>query len=98
MNNEINVRTLCTGVETSQPITKERIHDICYTRLITRRVVLAVFMLETLKPSSRLLFNFIKNGHSLFVQAHERPKMQNNFFVYFFEQFFLKLFFKICNV
>ena len=49
---------------------------------------------KTLKPSSRLLFNFIKNGHSLFVQAHERPKMQNNFFVYFFEQFFLNYFLK----
>ena len=54
MNNEINVRTLCTGVKTSQPITKERIHDICQTRLITRRVVLAVFMLETLKLSKTL--------------------------------------------
>ena len=39
MNNEINVRTLCTGVKTSEPITKERSHDICQTRLITRRVV-----------------------------------------------------------
>ena len=47
MNNEINVRTLCTGVKTSEPITKERCHDICQTR----RVVLAVFMLETLKLS-----------------------------------------------
>ena len=36
MNNEINVRTLCTGVKTSQPITKERIHDICQTRLRPR--------------------------------------------------------------
>ena len=54
MNNEINVRTLCTGVKTSQPITKERIHDISQTRLITRRVVLAVFMLETLKLSKTL--------------------------------------------
>ena len=51
MNNEINVRTLCTGVKTSEPITKERCHDIFQTRLITRRVVLAVFMLETLKLS-----------------------------------------------
>ena len=24
MNNEINVRTLCTGVKTSEPITKDR--------------------------------------------------------------------------
>ena len=54
MNNEINVRTLCAGVKTSQPITKERSHDICQTRLITRRVVLAVFMLETLKLSKTL--------------------------------------------
>ena len=54
MNNEINVRTLCTGVKTSEPITKERYHDICQTRLITRRVVFAVFMLETLKLSKTL--------------------------------------------
>ena len=54
MNNEINVRTLCTGVKTSEPITKERCHDICQTRLITRRVVLAVFILETLKLSKTL--------------------------------------------
>ena len=54
MNNEINMRTLCTGVKTSQPITKELIHDICQTRLIPRRVVLAVFMLETLKLSKTL--------------------------------------------
>ena len=54
MNNEINVRTLCTGVKTSGPITKERSHDISQTRLITRRVVLAVFMLETLKLSNTL--------------------------------------------
>ena len=38
----------------SEPITKERSHDICQTRLITRRVVLAVFMLETLKLSKTL--------------------------------------------
>ena len=55
MNNEINVRTLCTGIKTSEPITKERSRDICQTRLITRRVVLAVFMLETLKLSKTLL-------------------------------------------
>ena len=54
MNNEINVRTLCTGIKTSEPITKERSHDICQTRLITRWVVLAVFMLETLKLSKTL--------------------------------------------
>ena len=54
MNNEINVRTLWTGVKTSEPITKERCLDICQTRLITRRVVLAVFMLETLKLSKTL--------------------------------------------
>ena len=54
MNNEINVRTLCTGIKTSEPITKERSHNICQTRLITRRVVLAVFMLETLKLSKTL--------------------------------------------
>ena len=51
MNNEINVRTLCTGIKTSEPITKELSHNICQTRLITRRLVLAVFMLETLKLS-----------------------------------------------
>ena len=54
MNNEINVRTLCTGIKTSEPITNERSRDICQTRLITRRVVLAVFMLETLKLSNTL--------------------------------------------
>ena len=54
MNNEINVRTLCTGIRTSEPITKERSHGICQTRLITRRVVLAVFMQETLKLSKTL--------------------------------------------
>ena len=54
MNNEINVRTLCTGIKTSEPITKERSHNICQTRLITRRLVLAVFMLETLKLSKTL--------------------------------------------
>ena len=54
MNNKINVRTLCTGIKTSEPITKERSRDICQTRLITRRVVLAVFMLETLKLSKTL--------------------------------------------
>ena len=54
MNNEINVRTPCTGVKTSEPIAKELSHDICQTRLITRRVVLAVFMLETLKLSKTL--------------------------------------------
>ena len=54
MNNEINVRTLCTGIKTSEPITKERSHDICQTRLITHRVVFAVFILETLKLSKTL--------------------------------------------
>ena len=54
MNNEINVRTLCMGIKTSEPITKDRSHDICQTRLITRRVVLVVFMLETLKLSTTL--------------------------------------------
>ena len=54
MNNEINVRTLCTGIKTSEPIKKERSHDICQTRLITHRVVLTVFMLETLKLSKTL--------------------------------------------
>ena len=54
MKNEINVRTLCMGVKTSEPITKERSHVICQTRLITLRVVLTVFMLETLKLSKTL--------------------------------------------
>ena len=31
LNNEINVRTLCTGVKTSEPMTRERSHDICQT-------------------------------------------------------------------
>ena len=54
MNNEINVRTLCTRIKTSEPITKERSHNNCQIRLITHRLVLAVFMLETLKLSKTL--------------------------------------------
>ena len=42
MNNEINVRTLCTGVWTSEPMTRERSHDFCQTRLLTRRVVFSI--------------------------------------------------------
>ena len=38
MNNEINVRTLCTGIKTSKPITKERSHDICQTRYFAQKV------------------------------------------------------------
>ena len=34
MNNEINVRTLCTGIKTSEPMTRERSHDIRHTRLL----------------------------------------------------------------
>ena len=52
--NEINVRRLCTGVKgtlsrvdmrssiPSEPITRERSHDICQTRLLTCRVVFSI--------------------------------------------------------
>ena len=39
MNNEINLRTLCTGVYDERAKTRKRSHDFCQTRPPTRRVV-----------------------------------------------------------
>ena len=63
MNNEINMRTLCTGVWTSEPMTRERSHDFCQTRLLTRRVVSSISVrVKDGKSLRNGMWNGVRNG------------------------------------
>ena len=76
----------------SEPMTRERSHNFCQTRLLTRRVVFSIVRAHERQACESIRFSFALRRWGRFAkrpqrrrakekrmlsQANERPKMQN---------------------